>query len=591
MALGVLIIVTLSLLLYFVPAFLSRKPKYRDASEFLIASRETPQSIFKNASVAYALQMATFGPFFVWGLFGDFWPGLINSLCFGLGLYIIYLLRQPILSFIRENLALGKSFTLHNFIATSHGGASSVRLAASILTIIGLWGIVMAEMFGAAVVLQPLLGGDGDSAFQIVILLFFAMLVYSTYSGNSGVLRVDQLQLAIAYLCILVIIALSLFNSLVAPAAPSDTFLFSVVLLSIAILFILIRRRGKIIEFNLPTESEVAAGKTNGLRKGYRLIEKTLNFAVLIAFASVLVLAVIKVSDSGVSASLSAVSNKLSMESQFGWLVFLVLIVLPLLFQVCDITNWQRIAALQPGKNFSEEEFKKSFLDYTIEAPAVWIILLSLGGLSVAIDPSIVSSSDPVPEFVQNLMSNSNVGNAVILMALATAICAIALSTMDAVLAASLAAYRYDILPSLQKRKVLDEKENAQEDIRGSITFGVISYTVVILLLYVLEAKLSFGMSTYLGALMGFYTAQLSFFPLLAGAIYSKASGKAYFLVSPSAALTTLAVGAGFGIGLTFLGLGTGTENYIWSAVPLCLISSCVIYGFNVIAAYRVRNT
>jgi hypothetical protein len=75
------------------------------AREYFIASQPTPPDVTRNCSVAYPLRIAAFGPLFAWGASGDLWPAIISAACFGLGVYLIYALRRPLLAFLDSALA------------------------------------------------------------------------------------------------------------------------------------------------------------------------------------------------------------------------------------------------------------------------------------------------------------------------------------------------------------------------------------------------------------------------------------------------------------------------------------------------------
>ena len=50
-------------------------------SRLFCFARHHPPGVFQNSAIAYALQMATFGPFFLWGAAGDFWPAVRRQDC------------------------------------------------------------------------------------------------------------------------------------------------------------------------------------------------------------------------------------------------------------------------------------------------------------------------------------------------------------------------------------------------------------------------------------------------------------------------------------------------------------------------------
>lgn len=147
-------IVLLSLAIYFVPVLLLRRPNISSAHEYFVSSGRTRPRLFQNSAIAYALQMATFGPFFLWGASGDIWPALTNAIFFGLGLWVVFVLRHKLFLFIGDALREDKSITIHQFIAVQHGNSAAVRVASSCLTVFALLGLVLGEILGIAALLN-----------------------------------------------------------------------------------------------------------------------------------------------------------------------------------------------------------------------------------------------------------------------------------------------------------------------------------------------------------------------------------------------------------------------------------------------------
>lgn len=83
MALFAFLVASLGICL--VPVYSVRRRGYARAQDYFVSGEHTPPGVVQNSSVAYALQMATFGPLFAWGASGDFLPAIISSCSFGLG--------------------------------------------------------------------------------------------------------------------------------------------------------------------------------------------------------------------------------------------------------------------------------------------------------------------------------------------------------------------------------------------------------------------------------------------------------------------------------------------------------------------------
>src|ERR1700751_5473379 len=92
-----------------------------------------PPSVILNSSVAYALKMATFGPFFVWGASGDFWPAIVYSAFFAFSICLVYILPRPMRELMDNSRNRDRSITVPDFIARQHGNDPRVRLLACAL--------------------------------------------------------------------------------------------------------------------------------------------------------------------------------------------------------------------------------------------------------------------------------------------------------------------------------------------------------------------------------------------------------------------------------------------------------------------------
>jgi hypothetical protein len=138
----------------FVPIWLLPRRNLQRPREYFIASQPTPPDVLRNCFLAYPLRIASFGPFFAWGASGDFWPAIISAACFGSGVYLIYLLRRPLLAFLDNALGANTSMTLPAFAAKCHGNDGRVRLLTASLTVVALIGLITAEAVATATLMK-----------------------------------------------------------------------------------------------------------------------------------------------------------------------------------------------------------------------------------------------------------------------------------------------------------------------------------------------------------------------------------------------------------------------------------------------------
>src|SRR5262249_10836370 len=142
------------------------------------------------------------GPLFAWGASGDLWPVIVASVFIGLGVYLVYVLRKPLLEFMDDALGDDRAITVHAFLARQHGNDPRVRALSASLTLCALLGLLVAEALALSAFLKPLLNG---SVAVYLIMLGVLLLVASiaVFAGHSGVLHSSQLLLGMFYLGLL----------------------------------------------------------------------------------------------------------------------------------------------------------------------------------------------------------------------------------------------------------------------------------------------------------------------------------------------------------------------------------------------------
>jgi hypothetical protein len=571
--------IVVSLALYFVPAVLFKRNRYLLSRDYLVSARGASDGVFQNSSLAYALQLATFGPFFVWGLSGDWIPGVWNSAFYCLGLLLLYTFRRQIADFLREALAQDRSITIHEFLARSHGGSPWIRVIASGLTVVALWGIVMAEMFGILAALGPMLGMGSEGSVIFVIGLFFLMFAYSTMGGNDGVMRTDQLQLGLAYIGVFTAVVGMIFLLTWSSQPGSPRAAMPILYFGIFGAMWLILRRFRFIE---PPRSERAPNDSEAPRhiawRVYLRFENVVNVLVVLVIVVMVFAAGSFVVVAGPQAVIEAMQRSVVTTTGMSGLALLALALLPLGYQIVDITNWQRFAAAGDPAHYAGGPGRSALLRYATEAPLVWISLLAFGALAAGLFDSLAGSQNPFGDYAAGLVALNNIVGTVTAVAFLVAVFAIGLSTMDAVFSATQCAFQYDLLPALERTST--GGMHMARKIRATRLFGLLTYLAVISMLYVVEKYLAFGRDDYLALLLAFYSAQMAFVPLVAGALIAVRRPGGQSLVPPKFAAGALIAGASVGIGATVTAIAGGAgELFLWGAIPACLLVSSVVYA------------
>ncbi len=294
--------------------------------------------------------MATFGPLFAWGASGDFWPAIIISVFFGLGVGLMYVLRRPMLAFLNNALSRDRSVTVHEFMACRHGNDPRVRLLASGLTIFSLVALMTGGAIGIATVFKPVLPAHAASTPALIVVMFVLVAVYTLTSGNSGVMRSNQAQLGMLYLGLFGASALLLYLQISAlrPMPPQGT--LAVAWVAVFCLVLICYRRSRYVDTSPVRATNSEAVDSRRGRRGvnlFRRFEKILNFCISVLVVLVIVLALMEMFAEGPAAVMHESAAALTAGTRMSDDRLAALVLLPLFYPLVDITNWQRIAAFE----------------------------------------------------------------------------------------------------------------------------------------------------------------------------------------------------------------------------------------------------
>ena len=583
----VLVLPLVSLVIYVIPILILRRKSYARAEDYFISSERSPPGVIHNSSVAYGLKMATFGPFFVWGASGDFWPAIVYSAFFAFGVCLIYILRRPMLEFMDNSLNGDRSITVHDFIARQHGNDPRVRLLACALTLFAVLVLVTGEALVLATFLKPVLSDDAVSAAIFVCAIVIFVALYTMLAGNSGVMRSAQSQLGMLYLGLFGATALLLYLliSALRPMSPHSTFAF--VFVAVCCAAMPLYRRSRYVDTgpirNLDSEGNDSGPEPRGARL-FRRYEKILNVCVSVCAAWVIVVAGMELYSEGLPAIARDSLAALQSGTRLPGIAFAALLLLPLFHPIADMTNWQRLAAFaQASPDIAPSQrpavFRGIVRVYAVEAALMSLFMCMLGVIA-AVAMATPGGVDAMQDFVRELAAEPNEVAAAALSLLLVSGFAIALSTMSSLFSASLCAIRYDVLPALWPEPPSAQGQAAEEARRRAVMAGGgLCLAIIIAAFLLADAYLqpSYTSSAFLGLLFALCCAQLSFVPLLLGPLIGR-RGAGMATVSSGWALGILAVGAATGLVAVALYASTGRESWLWAAVPACLGSGLALF-------------
>ena len=588
----------ISLALCLIPVFLLRRKAYARAQDYFVSSDHTPPGVIQNSSIAYALKMATFGPFFAWGASGDLWPAIIGSAFFGLGSYLIYVLRRPLLEFLGSALNSDRSITIGAFVAQRHGDDPRVRLLASSLTAFALTGLVVCETIGVAAILKPALSDDAGLSYLFIVGVLAFMALCTIPSGNSGAMYSAQLQLGTLYLGLFGATAFLLYLQVSALSSMPPHATLAIVFVTAFCAAIPIYRRSRFVDRNVITQPRSdtggAARDSSGARMLSRL-QRILNVCVSVFAALVVVVALMELYSDGTAAIVRDSAAALQAATRVPDIGLIALVLLPLFYPIVDITNWQRIAAFEKDRDVSLDEsgqwsaaFKRFCIRYAAESPLAWLFMCAFG--AIVASAATPGDTDVVQAFISGLISQQNEVATTGLSLLLVGVLATASSTMTSLFSASLATFRYDILPVLWPEPAPGGVPAFAQATatRRTIAAGAGLCLVILLASYLIGEHLgiTFTSGKFLALVFAFSCAQLAFVPLVLGPLIGR-TRQGFEAVGSGWALGILGCGAAMGVGAVAVYLVTGREPWLWAAVPACLATGALLFAVARLQAAR----
>jgi hypothetical protein len=575
-----------------IPIYLLHRREYSRAREYFVASEPTPSGVVQNCSIGYSLQILTFGQFFSWGANGDFWPAIVCSAMFGVGLCLIYRLRRPMLAFLTRALGRDRSVTVPGFIARQHGASSRVQLFAAALSVFAFTGLVTNTAIGVASLVKPILPSGLNGPIPLAFGLLALMMIYTIPAGNSGAMRSTQALLGLLYFGLigstLVVLYMLISSALRMP--PHGT--FAVVVLAVCCAIVLIYRRSRYIDTS-PIGRTVPGESTNIdplTVRVFRRFSRVLNDVIAVLVATTLVIALIDLYAQGLPAvteSIAALQAKTRM-SDTG---LLGLTLLPLFYPIVETTNWLRIAALETEANSDRTEgfrtpkaLARVLAMYAGATALLWLFICVLGTIAV-LATGTSDGSHILQAFLVQLASQQNEVADLALWLFVVSLIAMAVSTMSAMFSSSLATIRYDIVPAVWPGLAPELAQPRDQAIARRIAIivgGTLCAAMLVLLNDCYDG--SFTNDRFLVAQLACFCAHLAFSPLVLGPLIGGNSAA----ISPTWATAVLGAGVGAGQGVVVVSLQTEHTAWLWGAVPACLGFGFLVYA---IALLWVRRT
>jgi len=552
MILGIFILL-IPLAIYLIAGMVSQR-EIRTPDDFFIAYKKVGTTPFSNSSIAYGFQVATIYPFIIWAATGSISLAIANTIFWGVGILVFSAVVPKLESFI------GSDKTLHGFIGEKYK-STSLRQITAWLTILGIAGVALAEIVWGSSILSILIGPSKPAMYLVLFFMVLYVLLYILRGGQLSSIRTDQIQLIFSYVGVFIVIGYSVFVLIKNNVTLNFSASFCLILLILSLARILLYRRFK---FYMP---ETSKGKTTGIMKFSNVFISALFILVIVLS----IFALPKLNFAGAKTSLAL--------GGFGVLTVIAYSLMPLLFQFCDMTNWQRILAVEvedpSDKKRVIKDITKGLRVYGVESPFSWFSVIALGAFFALAFPSVIAGGDPFYNIPNMLATSALWYEQLFGYVFIVSILAIMLSTVDSAIAAILFAFTYDANP--RSRKILDTndkakiEENTEKIMKAGKIFSVL--IIAFLTLHIFIDYFEFGGVNFIGMLFAFYTAQLSFaIPVIGAILFDRLPKKGFVIAS-------IVISAAFGVISGIYITITGLDAYQWVPIIGTLCSSLIIFS------------
>jgi hypothetical protein len=252
---------------------------------------------------------------------------------------------------------------------------------------------------------------------------------------------------------------------------------------------------------------------------------------------------------------------------------------------IVDIVNRQRLAAFVRNldlNNLKESQRRGAFRSfcttYVVEVPLMAFFICLFGAVA-GLTPAAPIKADSIQALIVRLLMQENSLATMVLSFLLFGLFALAVSTMASLFSAGVCAIRLDIVPTFRseaKSPLVDAAEIKAKRLT-SIAAAVIGFAILIAFhLANAGAGLTMGSARFLGLVLGFSSAQLSFVPLVLAPLIIGARG--FGTLTPGWALGGLIVSSSIGVGITMTGLAVGIDSLLPWAVPASLGSAAALF-------------
>jgi len=550
-----LLIILIPLSIYLLAALSVKRDTIKHPDDYFAAFKKVGKTEFTSSSIAYGFQVSTIYPFLFWGASMFLFVPFVNAIFWGIGILIFYF------SFNKISNYLGKGETLHGLIGETYG--DKTRTVASIITIVGFIGYIIAELwFGSRVLLSIFQNINWLYISVFTFIIFIAIYLFK--AGQVSSIRTDQLQLTFTYFGVFGIIIYLLYIVFTKGSAIGSELSWGLLFLSIMAPMILLIRKAKFISLN-------------------STVDKILNIIIVVFFLAIVVFSILIIIK---NTQISNINDLFNLEG-FGIAGLLTLIILPLSWQFVDLTNWQRLLSVKTEDFNSKinQNIKKGLLNFAIESPFTWILFIVFG-LLISVSFPDWNFEDILIDFPKQLIVSTTILEKVLGYTFIVSIISIMLSTIDSFFMGIAFTYTYDI-NSKSRKFIENQKEidlvSTKKILNMGKYFGFFSVFISLILFILFDKNIKGGGELFINLLLTFYSAALSFLPLVIGMLFLERKPNSNW------ALGSMIIGASVGISVGIYSV-LYNPSFAWYPVILSVCLSSLIYLIGILTNKRLSD-
>ena len=425
--------------LYLLVTLLNRPARSEEDFEF--GARKLHPSQVLDSSITYSLQVAAIALFATWGYqYGMHALWVPAFWLLGYGLIAAAMSERFLTEFVNNT----RFRTLHSFIAEA-GRYRSVCVTAALITLVALAGPAMFEAFTVGRTVADSLPQFGPAAGGGIALAFLGMsIVYITWGGFTGVVRLDRWQLASGYggFCTAFALALAIFADRVGGGV-------ALLLGGLCLMTAGIMASAK-IRYEIMTKSFLDALDPN--YGAPRSIDRIGLIAIIGSFLIFFLLEVWLLLFSASGDLRGAMAHVFVTNSNFGFtkLAFVSLLLANGLFQFVDITQWQRLLSIAVDREALHRTvriLRGNILFGGLCGSGTWVIAVFFGMFLKNLFPDPATDAySLLPSFLKLVISSGLPGTHWLAFFFVAGLVSIMSSTVDAMVSATSFTVRSDIL-------------------------------------------------------------------------------------------------------------------------------------------------